>query len=398
MRKRRLLIFFIVIFPVVILIINQYLFCPQYNFPVPRPFSGALIYNPYSGNNFSHWHKCNFHTHVRAWSGLTNGKGDAADAWNIYDSLGYDVHCISNYQNINQYNSDHTNYIPAYEHGFGILKNHQGVVGASQISWSNYFLPQTLANKQHILSELRKDDSAVVIINHPELRYAYTPADMQFLSGYDCLEVFPTCSMQEWDAALSAGKPVFIVANDDAHDVTDPTQVGRNCTWINVAEVNQNNILHALKTGNTYGMVVGRIPTETMDQKIAKVRAGLPMVTGVQVMNDSLRVSLNRHAAAFQFIGQNGKVLSTVEEDSVASYHLESSDTYVRTRIFFSDATEINLNPVLRYNGTLPANTIPLIDENKTFYMRVTGAIILLLVIFLPLMLRRRARERHSFS
>src|SRR6185295_6464610 len=222
MRKKRVWVLFISSWLLAVVAVNQYFFCPQYNFETSLPFSGPGIYNPYEDADFSHWHKCNFHTHVRSWLDIPPRTGTAADAWNIYRKLGYDVHCISNYQCVDDYHHEDSNYLEAYEHGYGILKNHQNVLGTKEVVWKDYVLPQTLANKQHILSTLRKNDSAVIIINHPAHHNAYHPDDFSFLSGNDCLELFPSGSLGAWDSALSAGRRVFAIADDDTHDITNP--------------------------------------------------------------------------------------------------------------------------------------------------------------------------------
>lgn len=391
--KLRSWILFIPTFLLTILVVNQYLFCPQYDFPEPHPFSGSLIYNPYEGQDSFRWKKCNFHTHTTSWFGLTNGKASAADAWRIYDSLGYAIHCISNYHNIDHYNNAQPNYIEAYEHGYGILKNHQNVLGTTNVVWGDYLLPQTLANKQHIISLLHTSDSMVIVINHPENRYAYNADDMKFLSGYNCMELFPSCSMAEWDAALSAGNPVFTISDDDAHDVTDAKQVGRNCTFVEVAEVTKKNILHSLVTGRCYSMVINYEPGESFEKKMAKVKSGWPMVEHVNVKNNTLHVSFNQVAAAIKFTGQDGITLSVQRDCSSASWKIRPTDTYVRTRIFFKDGYEINLNPVFRYDGHLPISEIPPVNKTKTILFRIAGGMIIALAGLTPFVRRRKIQK-----
>jgi hypothetical protein len=72
--KNRILVFYIPSLVVVVILVNQYFFCPQYDFKKSASFSGPLLYNPYEGLDSSNWKKCNFHAHVNAWFGLTNGK------------------------------------------------------------------------------------------------------------------------------------------------------------------------------------------------------------------------------------------------------------------------------------------------------------------------------------
>lgn len=389
---------FIFILFITVVVVNQYFFCPRYNFVKTPPFSGSLIYNPYEEMDSTQWRKCNFHTHVKHWMGITNGKGTAEDAWNIYTSLGYDVHCISNYQSITDYKKDDPAYIPAYEHGYGMKKNHQTVLGTAHVMWFDYLLPQTLNNKQYILSKLCTNDSITVNINHPELRHGFTPNDMQYLSGYNCIEVFPHNSFAQWDAALSAGKPVFIVSDDDAHDVTDPNQVGENCTWVNSPGLDQKSILDALKKGKSYAMVMDGEAGDSFDTKRKKIKEGLPIVERVEVINDSLKITISKEATQFRFIGQGGKILEQIEHSHSASRRIAPNDTYLRTRIFFSDATEIDLNPVFRYNGTLPVFKLPEVNESSTLIFRSIGIAIILAVAFGSFSLLRRRHKINRVS
>src|SRR5882672_8005021 len=171
------------------LIVDQYFFCPYYSFPNPVAFEGKQLYNPYRDIDSGSWYKCNFHAHTNAWAGMTNGEASTADVWNNYDSLGYSVHCISDYQKIDRSFSDQKNYVPAYEHGYNCRKTHQLVLGDKHIKWQDFFFPQTLSNKQSIINTLKQNDSDVVILNHPQLKNGYSCKDVLYLANYQCMEV-----------------------------------------------------------------------------------------------------------------------------------------------------------------------------------------------------------------
>src|SRR5260370_28216129 len=152
------------------IIVSQYFFCPQFSFKASAPFSGKLLYNPYESIHINNWEKCNFHAHTRAWGGLTNGKGTAADIYHVYDSMNYAVHCVSNYEEIDRTFSNTPGFIPAYEHGYGMQKTHQLVLGSKKVYLNDYLFPQTLSNKQNIINCLSSDPDNVVIINPPANR------------------------------------------------------------------------------------------------------------------------------------------------------------------------------------------------------------------------------------
>ncbi len=376
MKKKRWLLFFIC-WLMLLVTVNQYLFCPQYRFIPPEPFRGTYLYNPYEGEEFNDWKKCNFHAHVRAWMGLTNGTSTAAAAAETYDSLGYHIHCISNYQQVETYGNDQPDYLEAYEHGYGILKNHQTVLGTAKVVWTDFIWPQTLSNKQHILKTLRTIDSSHIIINHPSNRNSYPADNFTWLRGYDYIEIFPSGSFAAFDSALSAGRPVFCVANDDAHDITNPQEVGRYCTWVGAQTADKASILQALKAGRSYIMVINNKPGQSFEDKQKRVKAGLQTMKHVQIRNDTMLIAIN-DTGAIAFYGQGGKMLSASDDCVTAFYVIRPEDTYVRARIFYRDGNEINLNPVFRYDQSLPDDILPSVNETKTLLFRVAGTFILI--------------------
>ena len=214
------------------------MFCPIYSFAPPRPFTGDSVYNPYAAMANGNWVKCNFHAHARSWHGVTNGNGTAADIHRIYGRLGYGVHAVSNYESIDTTFQSSPAYISAYEHGYNLLKTHQLVLNARTVCWKDYLLPQTINNKQNIINRIHETDSnAFISINHPLLRNGYNARDFTLLTKYNCVEVLnPACNSSSlWDVALSAGRPVFVMGDDDMHDVEDSSSIGDFCTWINVS-------------------------------------------------------------------------------------------------------------------------------------------------------------------
>ena len=145
-------------------------------------------------------------------------------------------------------------------------------------------------------------------------------------------------------------------------------------------------MLEALGSGQSYGMVTGAQKGQTIDQKVARVKKDFPRLQHVEVKSDSLFISLS-DTGYFQFIGQGGKVLSKQDRVMMATYIIRPQDAYVRTRIFFASGEEIDLNPVIRYNGQLQNPPIATINNFKTFSFRCLGSLIIGLA-FLPFFLR----------
>lgn len=372
-------IFLILVFTLILwLAVRQYLFCPQFTFVKGKPFSGNQLYNPYASIDSGEWVKCNFHAHTHAWKGLTNGRGTANNVWRCYDSLGYGVHSVSDYHKINDAFSDKENYIPAYEHGYNMTKTHQLVLGDKQVKWLDYIFPQTLSNKQYILNQLSEDAGNVVILNHPSVRNGFTEDDLRYLSNYDCVEVLNpwAFSFKHWDAALSAGKPVFIVGDDDSHDVS-LSSIGKCCTRVNVSKVSCKNVLSALKKGESYGMRIAKIPGELIEERIQRLKYELPGLKKFTVAGDTIQLAITKMAKQIQIIGQNGKILQVSDAVSNVVYVMQQQDNYIRAAITFEDGTEIFLNPVFRYSGTSVLEKAgPLINSDKTLLFFVSGLII----------------------
>jgi hypothetical protein len=356
---------FLVLFLVLLFIeLLLYFTAPVYDFPGPAPFSGDRFYNPYEGVDGTSWKKANFHFHSRAWWGLTSGRENTYEEfYRIYKMLGYHYPQISDYQRINRHFSDSSFYIPAYEHGYGIRKKHHILIGAKEILWLDYSLYQNLHHKQHILNLLR-DRNEIVAIAHPDWDNGFPTEHIKYLSNYDLLEVLDQNwrSVPQWDAALSAGHPVYILANDDAHDIRDAYEIGRCCTFIHSPAGTPGEIIRNLKEGKAFGADVYMPDGESFEQKSISAEQ-IPILRSVRISGDTLRVETDREAMKFTFIGQNGKIRKVARFTRSAFYVLQPEDTYIRTEICFYNqwkgpGTLFYLNPVFRYNGEKPGNPL----------------------------------------
>ena len=361
-----------------------YFLVPVYDFPPPQPFSGEQFFNPYRGMDSTHWRKANFHFHTRAWGGLTSGRHNTNEAfYNTYKALGFDAPQISNYQSIDDSFKDSAFYIPVYEHGFGVRKKHQILIGAHRVLWLDYSLVQNLGHKQHMLNLLRPDND-IVAIAHPDWEEGYSLNDMQYLTNYDLVEALDHNwrSIPQWDAALSAGRPVYILSDDDAHDIRNPYQIQRMCTYINSPTNRGTDLVHALKAGMAFGADIYMSTGETFTQKAINART-IPQVNSVEVKGDTLWVSVSGKPLKITFIGQFGEPRKIVRLANRAWYRFKPEDTYIRAEILFlkyhmfpavGTGTTFYLNPVFRYNGTTPAN--PLLAEinwPRTWILRILG-------------------------
>ena len=391
---------FILYFIIGLLIVYtlEYLITPIYNFPEAKPFAGEELFNPYEGIDSNYWRKGNFQIQSEAWLGITDGRKNTNDAIDsIYGLLGYDFIPTSDYQKINRHGEDRDSYIPVYEHGYGIWKNHHVMIGADHVTWTDYPIFQNMHHKQHMVNILRPT-TELMFIAHPKLRLGWEPEDMIWLTNYDGIEVLNgyRVSMEHWDAALSSGKNMRILANDDAHDISNRNEVGRYSTMIWSPALHGDSAVEAMRDGKAFGAHVWRVYDEPMDEKIIKANS-MPKITTIDLKGDTLVVAVNQEAHKFKFIGQQASLLDSVMNTREARYIIKDSDTYVRTEIHFKNRTAYYLNPVIRYDGGDPwEHEFASIDTGRTWLLRIIGFATLIFILLNIYYLRRRIKKRAS--
>lgn len=381
---------------VVAYIAFNYLTCPVYDFPEPEPFSGESWYNPYQEVDSFHWRRSNFQIQSYAWWGITGGRHNTNEAIDsVYRKLGYEVIATSDYMRINRHGDERPEYIPVYEHGYGIKKHHQVVIGSSKVSWRDYPLFQTLHHKQHIIDVLKKKNE-LVYIAHPRLRGGWAPEDFNYLTGYDGIEVlnYMRFSIEHWDAALSAGRYATILGNDDAHDLRQQLEIGHRCTYVHAGELEAEAIIRSLRNGVHYAADIFRTARETWDEKYDKAKL-IAKITDVKVNGDTLTVACNKEALEYRFIGQYGKIMGVQRGGAAGKYTLRDDDSYIRTEITFADRNILYLNPVVRYDGELPVDSKKAeIDRVRTWAFRIVSwSLVIALTV---LILRKRFRKKRA--
>jgi len=305
----------IIIAALLVVITVEYITCPVYDFMPGKPFSGEQFYNPYDSIDPVQWRKGNFQIQSYAWGGVTSGRGNTNEAIHaLYKSLGYDIIGTSDYQKINRFGEGSPGYVAVYEHGYGIQKSHQVLLGARRVLWRDYPFFQTIHNKQHIIESLRRDN-ALIYLAHPLLRNGYSISDMKVLTGFDGIEVLNNYrfSIDHWDAALSEGNYVTIMGNDDAHDISNHDEIGHHCTFINTPDLSQGSILEALKRGRAYGAMIWRPLGETIRDKIRRTSI-LPELVRHDISGDTLFVQFDSVASEIRFIGQGGELLKSAAD------------------------------------------------------------------------------------
>jgi hypothetical protein len=377
--------FFLVIFvSILIILILQFGINSKYTFPEPHAFRGEYIYNPYRNIEKTKWRIANFHAHNRKFFGNTKRAARSVQELDsLYKYFGYSIFSISDYQSINLYENKNKWFIPVYEHGFQYFKNHQLVLNAKKVNWEDFSFYQTLSNKQFIVDQLKKDTTVIITIVHPIYRKAYSFNDFKYLGNYNSLEIanherlFTSC----YDTILSDGHPVFLMVDDDAHDITNIKEVCSSYNLINTDLV-KDSILHALKTGRSVGVKLNIGSFKTNEEKRAALLK-LPEIDSITFKNDTLTVRLNQIVKTIKFIGQHGREKMRITNCSMGAYHFNRKDTYIRTEIGCNDGTVYFINPFFRYNGITLTDYAPSYNVLKTWIWRfaVLGFIVFTFII-----------------
>lgn len=349
-----------------LLVLYIYLSAPTYSFKEPRPFEGEYLYNPYQDMNPDLWKKYHFHCHSRKFFGVTNGrKSKEATIDSVYQVLGYDHYGISDYMGINAHGAEREDYIPAYEHGYGLFrKTHQICIGAETVYRPDFLFMQNLNMKQHMINKLG-ERCRFVMPAHASFTTGYKVNDMVLLSNYRLLEVLNPYgnAFEHWDKALSNGHRVYALGDDDTHDITNVSEVCHNMTMINTQSLVADSVYDALDKGLCYAVEFDNWYHHpmTLAEKAEQVHQ-LPYLTCAQLVGDTLFVEISApKMQEVQFIGQDGKVLKTEENVETAWYVIQPEDHYVRTHINVNGLQHFYLNPVTRHK------TPELIDQRLDF-------------------------------
>jgi len=389
------LIAFIVSLFVLVLFSLEF-FVSIYKFPETRVFSGNKLYNPYDSIDRNNWKIGNFHAHTKSWLGLTNGKNvTPKEADSVYDKLGYKIYQISDYQKINKFNDTLVSYIQTYEHGYSIPKNHHLCIGAKSVVWLDFPFYQSIHHKQTMLDKLNENND-ITAIAHPLFNKAFSPDDFNILSNYNLIEVFNHYAESTpcWDSALSSGHPVFIIADDDMHDLSNPDEVGVCCNFINVEKPEKSQIINALKSGHSYGVSLPFTEKDNIDIKAQRIKS-LPYLVYEFIRNDTIFVKFSDTLASLRFVGQNGRLLKIKRNTDKSLIKIKPSDSYIRVEAICQDSTKIYLNPVFRYTGINPLENLK--PQKKIFLSILPKLFIIALWIWLIYLLfirKKYARKK----
>ena len=175
-------------------------------------------------------------------------------------------------------------------------------------------------------------------INHPNFRWAITPAELQQVRNNKLLEIYnghPQVNnvggggvpgLEEmWDAVLSSGVLVYGIAVDDAHTFKDPGNpdvAGPGRGWVSVraSRLEARALLDAMERGDFYAST----GVELLDYRASTREVA---VTVKPTPFSKYRI---------QFIGKGGRVLNESLQPA-ATYQVKGDEGYVRARVIESN-------------------------------------------------------------
>lgn len=350
------LLYLIIAFVCFLIAMN--LFVPVYVYDEPVPFHGDYLHNPYQDIDSTYWKCCNFHGHTRQYGGVTNGRNNGNAVYDsMYRLFGYDHVGISDYNKVNPYeNGKDPGYIPGYEHGYNVWKTHQVCLGTKKVLRIDYFFYQTLSHKQHMLNRLAKQNRVVAVAHPSFVDGSYNVRDMKYLSNYKILEVLNgfVNSPKHWDMALTNGHLVYLIADDDTHNVLKVNDIALRITYLNAENNVADELYDALLAGKAVGIDFDLNRQEKMDDKVARFKRDIPYLYCARLDSADFYVSVSKPIRKADFIGQGGTILKEEKykkEDTVTNvfYSIQPSDQYMRTVLTFFDGTTMWLNPVTRH-------------------------------------------------
>jgi len=372
------------------------LFVPVYVFDEPQPFHGEYLLNPYQDIDSTYWKCCNFHGHTRQYGGVTNGRANGNIVYDsMYRMFGYDHVGISDYNKVNNYEDGRDpGFIPGYEHGYNVWKIHQVCLGSKKVRRIDYFFYQTLSHKQHMLNKLGEQNRVVAVAHPSFVDGGYKVRDMKYLSNYKIMEVLNgfVNSPEHWDMALSNGHLVYLIADDDTHDVLKVNDIALKITYLNAKDNDAEQLYDALLSGKAVGVHFKLDREEAMDDKVARFKRDIPYLNSAKLDGDYFTVSVTKRLKNVKFFGQDGIILKEEKYEKTdtvltTSYRIQPTDQYVRTVLTFFDNSTMWLNPVTRHES--PDIVKQRLDHISYLWTAVLWLIYLGLIFLIIKLIRR---------
>lgn len=298
------------------------------------------------------WFKGNTHTHT------LNSDGDSTpdEVVRWYREHGYNFLVLTDHNFLTSV--DGLNALHAADQQFLVIKGEEvtDVFGGKPLHVNGLGVGRTVPPQggSSVLDALQRDvdairrEDGVPHINHPNFRWAITPAELREVRNTTLFEIFnghPQVNniggggvpgLEEmWDTILSSGKLLYGIAVDDAHNFKQPGNPnvagpGRGWVTVRAPRLEPRAIFEALERGDFYastGVVLDDLQADARSMTV-KVRPD----------------SWSRYR--IQFIGKGGRLLREVAEPT-ATYAISGDEGYVRARIVESNGRMAWVQPVM---------------------------------------------------
>lgn len=299
------------------------------------------------------WYRGNTHTHTIN----SDGENTPDEVVRWYRQTGYQFLVITDHEYLTD--AAALNAVFGREGQFLMIPG-QEVTGraegkpvhVNQIGAKKLVMPAALPTVFEVLQRdvtMVHEAGAIAQINHPNFGWALSGADLTRVENATLVEIWnghpqvnnlggggtPSAESM-WDTALTAGKRLFAIADDDAHHfktehLADPASAAPNRGWIYVraAKLTEPDILDAIRRGDFYAS------------------NGVEL-TDVVATPTTLTVSIK--ATTFsryrtEFVGAGGKVLAE-STTNPAVYQFKGDEKYVRARVIESNAKMAWTQPV----------------------------------------------------
>lgn len=298
------------------------------------------------------WFRGNTHAHT------TNSDGNAtpqdAAAW--YKSRGYAFLCITDHNFLtNAGNSKQLETV--VDDGFIVIPSEeitQTYIHTCALNIDRQIPAFYEQNNVDVLRknlELTERASGILIVNHPNWRWAPKTEDLLATEGIVLFELYNCSSTvnneggemrpsteEMWDILLTAGKVLYAVASDDTTDYTSKISRYTKCPgrgWITVRAdaLSPDSICSAMEAGHFYASIGVHLSTlecsvsrvvVAIDQETTERELASGTVLGRPARQDA------RVGERIDFIGTGGRLLRSVEGSSAE--YVPTEKGYVRAR------------------------------------------------------------------
>ena len=329
------------------------------SFPLPALLAWVLLPAAQTPTDAEErWYKGNLHTHTINSDG--DSSPDAVARW--YKEHRYNFLVLTDHDF--RTNPDGLNSIFAAEERFLLIAGEEVTSRFEEkplhVNGLNlrYTVPPVFG--EGVVDTIQKNVDAILeaggvpSLNHPNYRWAVTPAELAQVRNLHLFEVYnghPSTNdvggggsaglEAMWDAVLSSGKRVYGIAVDDAHrfKVFGPTYSNPGRGWVSVkaGKLSTDAILEGIEKGRFYsstGVVLDNVEWLADGLRIDIV----PPEGDEEDEEDDTKYTTD-------FIGKGGKLLER-SFDSPAAYTLKPGEAYVRAKVTSSRGEVAWVQPV----------------------------------------------------